>query len=223
MDERTGRVEDLGRVEALLRDLVVGVNVLCEELRRCNEFLSLLVNRLGSGVVGGVGGGISGGRREGVSGLSEEEVRVLEGLLEWVRGRWREWVKSYDEGRLEGYDRKRDLLLLKKRTFEEFLRSVSGVGLSVREILKLLGDLGILKFWDKGRGQRQYCIAIRVDKPVRGALLKGYYVLVVERMKEVAFKLKDSGSAGGSLVEGGGAIKAEAGGVEAGFGLVAGV
>jgi hypothetical protein len=191
MECRAGRVEDLGRFEDLLRDLVVVCNVLCEELKRCNEFLSLLIKRSGStGSTGVVDGR---GRRIGVSALSElseEEVRVVESLLEWVRGRWGEWVRSYNEGRLEGYDSKRDLLLLKKKTFEEFLYSVSGLGLSSRDVLKLLGDLGVLKFWDKGRGQRQYCIAIRVDKPTR-SLLKSYYVLVVEAMKKIAHELKE--------------------------------
>ncbi len=123
--------------------------------------------------------------------LSEDGLIVLEMFYEWARGRWRDWEVSYEEGRLEGYDRERGWVLLKKLTMQEFLDRALGLGYKRQGVLRVLGDLGILKYWERGR-KRQYCIAVWITKPVRGARqVGGYYVLDFERMRVVAQELRE--------------------------------
>ena len=155
---------------------------------------------------------VSGRARVGVQGLrerrlsaqelSDQELKLLKVFFEWARGRWSEWVSSYEEGKLEGYDSKRDLVILRKGTIVEFLDIASDLGYRKHEVLGLLADLGVLRFWERG-GKRQYCIAIRVDKPVR-TRVHGYYVLDLKRMREVSEELRGllSGGVSEGFVEG---------------------
>jgi hypothetical protein len=181
--------ERLERLERLVERLV-------DEVRRCNELLELAVRR---GVLR-----VEGGKKRvevlRVKDLGEGELRVLEEFFEWAEGKKYEWVMSYEEGRMEGYDRRRGWLILRRGVMNEFLDLVSDLGYSRQGVLGLLGDLGILRYWEKKSG-RQYCIAVRVDKPSR-CLVKGRYVLVVDRMREVREELRGlRGVRGGGGVE----------------------
>ncbi len=127
----------------------------------------------------------------GVRDLSERELELLGIFYEWARERWREWEVSYEEGRLEGYDRERGWILLKRRTMERFLDRVAGLGFKKVEALRLLADLRILRYWGRDN-RRQYCIAVRMTKPLKGGrALSGYYVLIFERMRVVAQELRE--------------------------------
>jgi hypothetical protein len=167
------------RVERLER-LVEG---LVEEVRELKELMRLAVRK---GVLRvKSGNGLEAGS---IRGLSEGELEVVRAFLEWARGKWAEWKVSYEEGRIEGYDSKRGLVLLRKGTMNEFLDLVGDCGFSRQDVLRLLGDLGILRYWERGR-VRQYCIAVRVDKPVR-TKVNGYYVVVFKRVQEVSEELR---------------------------------
>jgi hypothetical protein len=166
-----------GRIERLER-LVEG---LIEEVRELKELVRLAVRR---GVLRVKGGG----EVVGVKGLSEGELGVLREFLEWARGRWREWERGYEEGRMEGYDGRRGWILLRRGTMNEFLDLVGERRFSRQDVLRLLGDLGVLRYWERG-GVRQYAISVRVDRPMR-TKVSGYYVLVFKRMQEVSQELR---------------------------------
>jgi len=167
------------------------VEVLVEEVRRMREELGemrLLLERLSGRKLRRVDGRVEGRRLE-IRDLSREELEVLNIFFEWLRGNWGRWKVSYEEGYMEGYDSKRGLVLLRRGTMMEFLDRVDELGYSKQGVLKLLGDLGILRYWDK-EGKRQYCIAVRITKPMR-SVVSGYYVLGFERVREVGQELKE--------------------------------
>jgi hypothetical protein len=200
-----GKLEEVGRMEDRIERLERLVEELVEEVRELKELLRLAVRQ---GVLKVRGGDL----RVGVRDLSEGEVMVLREFLEWARGKWHEWKVGYEEGKIEGYDSRRGLVLLRRGTMNEFLDLVRELGYSKERVFEVLGGLGILRYWESG-GKRQYCIAVRVDKPAR-SVVSGYYVLVFKRVQEVSQELQRSFSEG---VSSGGEVSGEfvEGGIEA--------
>jgi hypothetical protein len=185
-----GKQRGGGEMEDRIKMLESLVGVLVEEVRRMREELGemrLLLERLSGRKLRRVDGRIEGRRLE-IGDLSSEELEVLKIFFDWLRGNWERWKASYEEGYMEGYDSKRGLVLLRRGTMREFLDRVVELGYSKQGVLKLLGDLGILRYWDK-EGKRQYCIAVRITKPMR-SVASGYYVLGFERVREVGQGLR---------------------------------
>jgi hypothetical protein len=176
------------RLERLVEELV-------EEVRGMRLVLERLLRRRMRGKVGKLGEA-----RLGVWDLSEDEREIVRAFLEWARGKWYEWKVGYEEGKIEGYDSRRGLVLLRKGTMNEFLDLVRELGYGKERVFEVLGGLGILRYWESG-GRRQYCIAVRVDKPAR-SVVSGYYVLVFKRMQEVSQELR--------MLDGKGGIEGEA-------------
>jgi hypothetical protein len=167
------------RLERLVEELV-------EEVRGMRLVLERLLRRR----VRGKGKVEKGGSLSSLSvwDLSEEERELVRVFLDWARGKWSEWKISYEEGKMEGYDGRRGLVLLRKGTMNEFLDLMNEQGVMKQDVLRLLSDLKILKYWESG-GRRQYCIGVRVDKPTKG-IVSGFYVLVFKRMQEVSQELQ---------------------------------
>ena len=195
------------RVERLI-GLVEGLVERVERLER------LIVDRVIGRKLKGVDGKL-GGARIWVRDLSEDEVELMKEFFEWVKGNWGKWKEMYERGYMEGYDKERGLVILRKGTMEEFLGRVVDLGYKRQGVLGLLGDLGILRYWERG-GKRQYCIAVRVTKPMKGRK-NGCYVLVYERVREVALELrellddKEAKGMGSEATEGGESEVQEAG------------
>ncbi|MCR6624635.1 MAG: hypothetical protein NDF58_08695 [archaeon YNP-LCB-024-027] len=176
------------RLEQLVEDLVRVVKDLSERVEECNELLRVAVRQ---GVLKVRRGG---GKKLKVGDLSGRELELLERFFEWARVKWVEWERGYEEGFMEGYDRERGWILLRKGTMNEFLDRVSDLSSSRQELLGLLGDLGVLRYWEGRGGKRQYCIAVRITKPVRGErMTSGYYVLEFDRLREVSQELRRLG------------------------------
>jgi hypothetical protein len=178
------------RLERLVEELVEEVRVMRLNLER------LLRRRMRKKV------GKLGEASLGVWELSEDEREIVRAFLEWARGKWYEWKVGYEEGKIEGYDSRRGLVLLRRGTMNEFLDLVRELGYGKERVFEVLGSLGILRYWESG-GRRQYCIAVRVDKPAR-AVVSGYYVLVLKKMQEVSQELRVLD--GREEIEGGGEL-----------------
>jgi hypothetical protein len=171
-------------MEDRLERLEVLVEVLIEEVRGLRSLLEGFLEKKGRKARQAVSV-----ERLEVKDLSKDELELLEAFLKWMKSRWKWWKVSYDLGEREGYDSKRGLVFLHKRTMKEFFQLISELGYGKPEALRLLGGLKILKYWERD-GKRQYCIAVRLTKPVR-SVASGYYVVDYERMKEVALELKE--------------------------------
>lgn len=169
------------RIERLI-GLIEGLVERVERLER------LIVDRVIGRKLRGVDGKL-GGARIGARELSEDEVELMKEFFEWVKGNWGKWKEMYEQGYMEGYDRERGLVILRKGTMEEFLGRAVDLGFKRQGVLGLLADLGILRYWERG-GKRQYCIAVRVTKPMKGRK-NGCYVLEYDRLREVAMELKE--------------------------------
>ncbi len=172
----------MDRVERLVEELVEQVQGLVEEVREMRLVLEKLLRRRVRGK-----GKVEKGGSLSVWDLSEEERELVRVFLDWARSKWSELEKSYEEGKIEGYDSRRGLVLLRKGTMREFFDLVKE-SFRVQDVLQLLGNLRILKYWESG-GRRQYCIGVRVDKPLK-ARISGYYVLDVMKMREVGQELR---------------------------------
>jgi len=178
------------KIERLVEGLVGLVDSLVvevREMRRELEDMRLILERLLGRKLKRVEGKVGEVRLE-VGDLSREELELLKVFWQWVLERKKEWSVSYDNGEMEGFDKKRGLILLKRGTMQEFLDRAFDLGYSKQGVLKLLGDLGILRYWER-EGKRQYCIAVRITKPNR-SMVSGYYVMIEKRLSEVLFQLK---------------------------------
>jgi hypothetical protein len=154
------------------------VEELVIEVRDMRLILERLLNRKlkGSGKVGKV---------LGVEDLSRDEVWVLGEFIKWLDRKVEEWGGGYKVERVEGFDEGRGIVILSKETMYEFLDSLAvKFGYKRHSVLGLLADVGLLKFWQTG-GKRQFCIAVRVDKPMRGGIVSGRFVIVYDRFKEL--------------------------------------
>ena len=168
MMELSKELERLGR---MVEELVI-------EVRDMRLILERLLNRKlkGSGKVGKV---------LGVEDLSRDEVWVLGEFIKWLDRKMEEWGGGYKVERVEGFDEGRGIVILSKETMYEFLDSLAvKFGYKRHSVLGLLADVGLLKFWQTG-GKRQFCIAVRVDKPMRGGIVSGRFVIVYDRFKEL--------------------------------------
>jgi hypothetical protein len=131
--------------------------------------------------------------------LSEDEVRLVEMFMDWMRGNWYKWVEMYEGGQLEGVDKDRGVVYLRRGTLLEFLERVSGLGYVRGEVLRLLGDLGVLRFKVKESGRRQYCIPVRMrvvgegpdGRVVERTTVGSRYVVEVNRLSEVSRELRE--------------------------------
>lgn len=165
-------MDRLERLEGLVEDLVREVQCLRDVLERLfNRKLRL-----------------EGGKVLSLRELGEDELWVVKEFLDWMRENWRDWVRMYEDGYTEGVDNMSGRVCLKKGTIEEFLERVCERGYMRRDVLRVLGDVGLLRYRDIGKGQRQYCIAVRIRKPLRAVVSR--YVVDVERAKEVSQELK---------------------------------
>jgi len=146
--------------------------------------------------------------------LGEEEVKVVELFLGWMRENWFKWLEMYKSGKLEGVDRDRGLVYLSRKVILEFLDRVSDLGYLRSEVLRLLGDLGVLRFKVKDGGKRQYCLPVRMrlvgvgedGRVIERSVVGSRYVVEVERLSEVSRELRERKEAEGSgqVVEGSG-------------------
>jgi hypothetical protein len=130
--------------------------------------------------------------------LSEDEVRLVEMFIEWMRENWYKWKEMYEGGKLEGVDKDKGMVYLRRGTLWEFLEKVSDLGYVKSEVLRLLGNLGVLRFKVKEGGRRQYCIPVRMrlvgvgpdGKEVVQTPVGSRYVVNVNRLSEVSQELR---------------------------------
>lgn len=157
------------------------VEGLMEEVREMRVVLERLLRRR-------MRGNKSGRVVLGVGELSRDELQVIVEFVKWMERKMGEWGNEYRMEDVEGFDRDRGLVILRKETMYEFLDMITPQYEYSRGIFGILGDIGVLKFWQSG-GKRQYCIAVRVNKPVRG-VVSGRYVVMYEKLKEVAEEVR---------------------------------
>jgi len=163
--------KELERLSRLVEELVI-------EVRDMRLILERLLNRKLKGV-GKVG------KVLGVEDLSRDEVWVLGEFIKWLDRKMEEWGGGYKVESVEGFDEGKGVVILSKETMYEFLDSLAvKFGYKRHSVLGLLADVGLLKFWQTG-GKRQFCIAIRVDKPMKGGIVSGRFVIVYDRFKEL--------------------------------------
>ena len=163
--------KELERLGWLVEELVI-------EVRDMRLILERLLNRKLKGV-GKVG------KVLGVEDLSRDEVWVLGEFIKWLDRKMEEWGGGYKVESVEGFDEGKGVVILSKETMYEFLDSLAvKFGYKRHSVLGLLADVGLLKFWQTG-GKRQFCIAVRVDKPMRGGIVSGRFVIVYDRFKEL--------------------------------------
>jgi hypothetical protein len=181
--ERRGRMEGrLERLERLVESLVKEFSGLAEEVKELKNVLErLLCRRLRVEEV-------EEGRVLLLSELSKDELGVVKEFLDWMRENWKEWVKMYEEGYMEGFDSRAGRLCLRRDTVEKFLERAYEKGYVRRDVLRVLGDVGLLRYRVVGRGRRQYCIAVRISKPVRTVVSR--YIVDIERAKEISEELR---------------------------------
>lgn len=143
-------------------DLRSGQDEVMEELRLLRE----AVERLREAVEREMGKRVKGIKQvvfkvKDYEELSEGEREVVRIFVEWLAGKERELAVKYLEGEAEGLDLRVNRAYLRRLTLEEFLDKVciDGGQLSV---LRLLGEVGLLKYRVDERGRRQYCIPVRM-------------------------------------------------------------
>jgi len=139
--ELSGVVDELG----LLRDAVERLKEAVErEVRRRVKGVEHVVFKV-----------------RGYEELSEVEREVVRLFIEWLAEKERELALQYIEGNPEGLDRSINRVYLTRLTLEEFLNRVCLEGGQL-SVLRLLGDVGLLKYRVDERGRRQYCIPVRM-------------------------------------------------------------
>jgi len=170
MVDEAKELERLERLERMVEELVVDVRDMRLILER---LLNRKMKRSGKGNV-----------VLGVEDLSKDEVEILAEFFKWLKGKLDEWGGEYNVRNTEGHDKDRGLVILRRETMYEFLDSMAiKFGYNRHSVLGLLADVGVLKYWQTGK-KRQYCIAIRIDKPAK-AVVSGRFVLVFDRVKEL--------------------------------------
>jgi hypothetical protein len=143
-------------------DLRNGLDGVMDELRLLREAVDRLreVNESGGKRrVRGISGAV--GKVRDYDGLSEGEREVVRLFVEWLVGKERELSLRYLEGDTEGVDYRTNRVYLRGITLDEFLYRVI-VGEARQVVLKLLGEVGLLKYRVDERGRYQYCISVRM-------------------------------------------------------------
>ena len=140
------------------------------------------------------GKGVVVGYRLSLRELGKEGLEVIKKFLYWVWEFRVEWIDMYNRGEAEGFDLKRMRVYLRGRTIEGLLGRVVEEGYSRREVLKLLSDVGLLLYRVDERGQRQYCIPVRLRVGYGGGKerkgVASRYVINWERVEELTWELR---------------------------------
>ena len=193
-----------------LRSGLDGVVDEIRELREAVERLREVIEREGRRRVKGFSDGVV--KVRGYEELSEGERVVVCSFIKWLVGKERELVLRYLEGDPEGIDLRANRVYLRGVTLDEFLYQVSG-GVGKGEVLRLLGDVGLLRYKVNERGRRQYCISVRMVlfRKERGFDGKVYtrkesrvgsrYVVDWGRVLELYEKVRQGRGASGKLKE----------------------
>jgi len=124
-----------------------------DELKNVREILMRVERRWEVERSGGVG-------ELSLRDLTEGEVRVAGVFLRWMKENEEAWEQAFKATGEEGYDRVVGLCYVRKGRMEDFINRLVGKGYLRKDILRVLGDLGLLRYRVKAGGTRQYCIRV---------------------------------------------------------------
>jgi len=165
----------IGLMERVLEEL----REVREELLEIREVLGRLERRWA--IECKVGGGDELRLRD----LTEGELRIAGIFLNWVKKHERAWEELFKSNGEEGYDRVTGLCYIRKVTMEDvFISWIVAKGYLRKDVFRVLGDLGLLRYREKTGGGRQYCI--RVSWKFNSLKREGSrYVVNWERVEEL--------------------------------------
>jgi len=190
-------LKELGRSIEVIEGLRDEFRLLRDEVRLLKEELVGRKLRKGGKVVGGY--------RLKLSDLKEEELGLVERFLYWVWEYRDDWIDRYLQHEGEGFDAVRLRVYLRGYTFSKLMDRVCVDAYRRRDVLRLLGDLGLLVYTEDEEGRRQYSISVRVaiGRDAKGRERKGVatrYVINWERVEELTKELLELKRKGGKQV-----------------------
>jgi len=148
-------VKEFSELRSELNGLGVELGLLRDAVERLKEAVEREVKRRVKGVEHVVF------KVRGYEELSEVEREVVRLFIDWLAKQEWELARLYEERNPEGLDRKSNRVYLTRLKLEEFLNRVCLEGGQL-SVLRLLGDVGLLKYRVDERGRRQYCIPVRM-------------------------------------------------------------